>query len=968
VRPSHPRHDEGLARRQAALLRLSAEIAAALDEQEICERVVNGLRDESLGYHFVGLFLVDEDTGDRVMRAAVGWKDTSAGWRVPEGEGLSARALKDPRLHYTPDVTKEPEYIPGLSSGSEIDLPLIIDGEPRGVLVVESEEPEAFAKEDFDILTAAATQASIAIARARLVESQRQLLAAERRRADEQEALLETMADLSAELELSKLLEAVLRRAVGLLGVSGGELAIYDEAAHELEIVANHNTEQVSVGTRLAVGEGAMGHVAETREPLIISDYAEWSGRSDRYSTVEAHAAVVLPLVVGGRLVGAIDFWHADRERQFGPEDHRLLNLFATQAAVAIENARLYTASRQQQQYFAELVRNSPVAIVTLDPDHNVVSINPAFEKLYGYAEREVIGHNLDDLITTEQTRAQAVAYTKEASDHAVHGIAQRRRKDGSLVDVEVLAVPVDVDGERVGLMGLYHDVTELLRARQDAEDANSAKSQFLANMSHELRTPLNAIIGYSEMLQEDAEDTGQDAFVPDLEKIHSAGKHLLALINDILDLSKIEAGKMELYREDFEIGQIVRDVATTIKPLVERNGNRLVLEFGEGLGTMHSDLTRTRQVLLNLLSNASKFTKNGTITLAASREEAIVFRVTDTGIGMNEEQLGRLFEAFSQADITTASQYGGTGLGLAISRRFCQMMGGDIDVESEPDKGSTFTVRLPASRSEPADPTQLELAAAEGGDGRSGTVLVIDDDPAVRNLMVRFLGKEGFRVLPAADGEAGMELARDARPDVITLDVMMPGLDGWGVLAALKADPALADIPVVMLSVVDDKNMGFSLGASEYLTKPIDRSRLTAVLAKYGRDGHQGSVLVVEDDGATRSVLKRSLEGNGWQVTEASNGRIALERVAEGCPDLVLLDLMMPEMDGFEFLEALRGSAGCPAVPVVVLTAMELTEQDRRRLNGGVERIVQKGTYGREQLLAEVRGLVSARAAQVQP
>ena len=967
MRSSHPRPDEGLARRLSALLRLSAETAAALDEQEICDRVVHGLRDESLGYHFVGLFLVDDETGDRVMRAAVGWQDTSAGWRVPKGEGLSARALKDGQLHYTPDVTQEPLYIPGLSTGSEVDVPLVIDGEPKGVLVVESEEPEAFAKEDMDILTAAATQASIAIARARLVESQRQLLAAERRRADEQEALLETMADLSAELELSKLLEAVLRRAVSLLGVSGGELAIYDEAAHELEIVANHNTGQVSTGTRLAVGEGAMGHVAETREPLIISDYEEWSGRSSRYAKVEAHAAVVLPLVVGGRLVGAIDFWHADRDRHFGPEDLRLLNLFATQAAVAIENARLYTSARRQQQYFAELVRNNPVAIVTLDPQHNVVSINPAFEKLYGYTEQEVIGQNLDDLITTEETRAQAVAYTQEASDHAVHGIGQRRRKDGSLVDVEVLAVPVDLDGERVGLMGLYHDVSELLRARQGAEDANSAKSQFLANMSHELRTPLNAIIGYSEMLQEDAEDAGQQAFVPDLERIHSAGKHLLALINDILDLSKIEAGKMELYREDFEVEAMVRDVATTVRPLIEKNSNRLELVFGADLGTMHSDLTRTRQILLNLLSNACKFTENGTITLEVSRSDVMEFRVADTGIGMTAEQLERLFEAFSQADITTASKYGGTGLGLAISRRFCQMMGGDIEVASEPGKGSAFTVRLPVSVPQEGEAEQPELVG-EGGDGHAGTVLVIDDDPAVRDLMVRFLGKEGYRVLPAADGEAGIALARDARPDVITLDVMMPGMDGWGVLTTLKADPTLAEIPVVMLSVVDDKNMGFSLGASEYLTKPIDRSRLTAILAKYGRDGHQGSVLVVEDDRATRSMLKRSLEGSGWQVTEASNGRVALERVAEGCPDLVLLDLMMPEMDGFEFLEEFRGAAGCPTVPVVVLTAMELSEQDRRRLNGGVERIVEKGAYGREQLLAEVRELVAAHSAGARP
>ncbi len=955
------------------MLRLSAEIAAALDEEEICQRVVHGLRDESLGYHFVGLFLVDEATGDRVMRAAVGWEDTPVGWRVPKGEGLSARALEDGRVHYTPDVTKEPRYIPGLSSGSEIDVPLIIEGKPAGVLVVESEEPEAFAPEDQEILTAAATQASIAIARARLVESQRELLAGERRRADEQQALLETMADLSAELELPKLLQAVLQRAVSLLGVSGGELAIYDEHANELEIVANHAMEQVSVGTRIAPGEGAMGHVAQTLEPLIITDYEEWAGRSARYASVDAHAAVVLPLVMAGQLVGVIGFWHADRERQFGPEDHRLLRLFATQAAVAIENARLYTSARRQRKYFAELVRNSPVAIVTLDPDHRIVSINPAFEQLYGYAEDEVVGRNLDDLITTEQTRAEAVAYTREATDHAVQGIGQRRRKDGTLVDVEVLAVPVDVDGERVGLMGLYHDISELLTARRDAEAANSAKSQFLANMSHELRTPLNAIIGYSEMLQEDARDAEQEGLIPDLAKIHAAGQHLLSLINDVLDLSKIEAGKMELYVESFDVAAVVADVASTVRPLIEKNGNALELHAGDGLGTMHSDVTRVRQVLLNLLSNAAKFTEEGTITLEVTRDadaaagEWLVFAVRDTGIGMTPEQLERLFEAFSQAEASTAAKYGGTGLGLALSKRFCEMMGGTIAVESTEGSGTTFTAQLPVAISDAVGggaPTTAIDAAPSLPDAAdtAGTVLVIDDDATARALMGRFLGKEGFRVLEAADGETGIALARREQPDVITLDVVMPGVDGWTVLSTLKEDPALSTIPVVMLTIVDDKNLGFALGASEYLTKPIDRERLASVLARYRRGSAAGAVLVVDDDAATRTVLRRTLAQEGWRVVEAENGSVALDRVAAERPELVLLDLMMPEMDGFEFLAAFRELDGCRTLPVVVITGKDLTEDERRRLNGGVEWIVEKRGLDRDRLLSHLRELTAGR------
>jgi len=809
-------------------LRLSAEIAAAANEDQVCEAIVQGLRDPHIGYSFVGLFLVDPATGDRVMRAAVGWTGLPTGWRVPKGQGLSATVLETGRIQYTPDVTKEPRYIPGLTTGSEVDVPLLIDGAPGGVLVVESDRPQAFGDEDFAILTAAAHQASIAITRARLLAQQQELLAAERRRADEQQALVASLADLSSELELSKLLEAVLARAVHLLGAAGGELATFDAAAGELEIVANQNTGRVSIGTRLKVGEGAMGQVAGTLEPLIISDYRNWAGRSSRYADVEAHAAVVLPLLIGRRLVGAINFWHTDRGRSFSEADLRLAALFTPQAAVAIENARLFTAAERQRRYFEELVRNNPVAIVNIDAAGRVVSCNPAFERLYGWTEAEIAGQLLDDLVTDDTTRSEAKAYTSEASDHAVKGIGRRRRRDGTLVDVEVLAVPVVIDGERVGMMGLYHDISELLATRREAEAANAAKSQFLASMSHELRTPLNAIIGYSEMLQEDAREDGDTGLVSDLAKIHGAGRHLLTLINDVLDLSKIEAGKMELYLETFEVRPVLETVATTIVPMIERNGNTLVVDAGGPLGAMHGDLTRVRQILLNLLSNASKFTERGTITLSARRVGSeLVFAVRDTGIGMTPEQLGRLFEAFAQAEAATSAKYGGTGLGLAISRKFCEMMGGSIGVESTPGAGTTFTVRLPvAVATEAAEQPDLDAAA-----GVAGTVLIIDDDPAVRDLLARTLAKDGYRVLLAESGETGLRMARERRPDVITLDVLMPGMDGWEVLAALQADPALSETPVVMLTILDEPALGFALGASDYLTKPLDRDRLLRAL-----------------------------------------------------------------------------------------------------------------------------------------
>ena len=506
------------------------------------------------------------------------------------------------------------------------------------------------------------------------------------------------------------MLQAVLERAVTLLGVTGGEGAIFDEERGELEVVASEHIGKDSTGTRLKPGEGAMGAVARSLEPLIIPSYHEWLGQSQQYADVLVHSVMAAPLMIGRRLVGAIATVHSDPTRIFGSEDLRLLNLFAPQAAIAIENARLYAAAQRQREYFETLVSNSPVAIVTLDRDHNIVSCNPAFEKLFGYPRSEAIGIQLDSLITTEATRSEAEHYTREALDHLIHGIGRRCRKDGTLVDVEVLGVPVIVDGERVGLMGLYHDITELLTARRDAEAANSAKSQFLASMSHELRTPLNAIIGYSEMVQEEVEEMGERELAADLQKIHTAGRHLLSLINNILDLSKIEAGKMDLFAERFDVVEMLDQVATTVRPLVDGNGNTLVMERNGDLGTMRSDLTKIRQMLLNLLSNACKFTERGTITLRVERErdgrrvgrETVVFAVSDTGIGMTPEQMDRLFEAFSQAEASTTSKYGGTGLGLAITKQFCHMMGGDVQVESTPGRGSTFTVRLPANLDAP--------------------------------------------------------------------------------------------------------------------------------------------------------------------------------------------------------------------------------------------------------------------------
>jgi adenylate cyclase len=529
------------------------------------------------------------------------------------------------------------------------------------------------------------------------------------------------------------------------------------------------------------------------------------------------------------------------------------------------------------------------------------------------------------------------------------------------------------------GTVAVYSDISELKRreaqlgelvreleaARDQAMAATQAKSLFLANMSHELRTPLNAIIGIAEMLEEDAAEAPGEAHLKEpLARIHGAGNHLLHLIDEILDLSKIEAGRLELSVEDVDLAQLLRDAVATAEPLAANNRNRLRAELPEDLGRLQADAMRLRQVVLNLLSNGCKFTEEGLVTLRARRERSdgrdwVVIVVEDTGIGISAEQQAQLFQHFTQADSSTTRRYGGTGLGLAISRRLCRAMGGEITVASTPGQGSVFTVRLPAPAPESATRVPTPVAAPVTG----GRILVIDDEQPVRELMRRFLGREGFEVTTAVDGREGLALARELRPSLITLDVLMPEPDGWEVLRALKADPALADIPVVIVTILDDRSRGVALGAADFLTKPVDRARLRRLVERHIRSRPLRRVLVVEDDADTRAWLRRLLEEQGARVSEAENGRIALERLAAEEVDLVLLDLIMPEMDGFELLEALRQNGTGRRLPVVVLTAAELGAEEHRRLNGSVQQVLRKGASTREELLAELRALVATHA-----
>jgi adenylate cyclase len=630
------------------------------------------------------------------------------------------------------------------------------------------------------------------------------------------------------------------------------------------------------------------------------------------------------------------------------------------------ERQRAEAEAQRAQAQLGEAIEAISEGFALYDADDRLVVCNTRFKEMYAGLAVEIQPGTQYETVLRAVAGTGIIPAAAESRDAWVTERLERHRNPkGAFEQQRGGGMWLKISERRTadgGIVGVFTDITDLkdrelqlgqlvdrlAEARDVADQANRTKSSFLANTSHELRTPLNAIIGYSEILQEDVADLGQQSLVADLKKIEGAGRHLLGLINDILDLSKIEAGRMDVFIEDVDIVPLLEEVRAIIVPMAKKNGNAVEFRMAENLGTMRTDRTKLKQSLLNILSNASKFTQNGELTLVAERfatEQPMVrFAISDTGIGMTEVQLGRLFQAFSQADASTTKTYGGTGLGLAITRNFCQLLGGDVTVVSKPGEGSTFAITLP---DRPATPTQLEAASvlplAVTSDN-TPTVLIVDDDPVARDLLAASLKGAGYRLIQAATGEEALNLARTKRPDAITLDVLMPKRDGWEVLSALKADADLRDIPVVIVTMLSDRGIGLSLGAVDVLTKPVDRARLTALIHSLVR--RDGPVLVVEDDTAARAVIRLTIEKMGLAVAEAADGRQALAWLGDhSAPAMILLDLMMPEMDGFEVLDALAVHGEWRDIPVIVITAKQLSAAERERLLGQAQKVFAKGT-----------------------
>ncbi|WP_340149343.1 response regulator [uncultured Sneathiella sp.] len=761
------------------------------------------------------------------------------------------------------------------------------------------------------------------------------------------------------------------------------------KARVHIQTIDNHLSEIVSRLEKESLAQSSAG-LSAARETVNLSLYiiaaAALVGLLLTFLVLRSIRTPLLRLVTSMRSItnGNLEEKIPPAGRDEIGEMTRTLTLFRDSLIqrdrLAEEREEAQAEARYAQEKLLEAIEAVTDAFALYDADDRLIVSNRKYREMYNYLGLSIDkGISYEEIISAAVAKKMIVAAQENEEQWLKERIQRHRNPTGPYEHLRADGQWLRINEQKTadgGIVGVFTDITEakaretelgemvdrLAEARDVAMKATKTKSQFLANMSHELRTPLNAVIGITEMLEEDAIDDGDEDLIEPLQRISRAGKHLLKLINDILDLSKIEAGKMELHVESFDLASVIRDCVDMATPLATPNNNKIDVELPDSLPEMTSDVTRVRQVVFNLISNACKFTENGTvgITVRQEADNSVEISVSDTGIGMTPEQLERLFSDFSQADSSTTRKYGGTGLGLAISQRFCRMMGGDVTVESTPGTGSIFRVRLPLEISTGVDAAttdgEIQSALPFNSDPGSNIVLVVDDDPVARDILRRFLETEGYEVATASNGHEGLEQAQKIRPALITLDVVMPGKDGWTLLQELKEEPELKDIPVLMVSIVDDKHKGFSLGVADYMTKPVDRKRLLTLLERYKLNGSGGNVLIVEDDGPTRQLMRRIFVSEGWRVREAVNGRTGLELVHNAIPDLILLDLIMPEMDGFEFVEAIKSIPEARGVPVVVITGADISEEDRRRLNGGVEQIIRKSPDGTPSFLDEVR------------
>jgi signal transduction histidine kinase/DNA-binding response OmpR family regulator len=987
-------HSLRLAEETSGLVASAPQLMTAEDESrrsEIAEQIAQRARDLSARIEQLRMLDASMSTEIQAAQTAMVERIDALNQAVTERIGIS-----DQRRAVALSIRKAHDgFLEGITPAiDDANFELMTKSQGTGTKAVSNEEIESLRRllevqSEANLLAGLLTESSLITESVRL-QPVRELIDAARGRI---ETNLKALADPEQRRKLTALYDR-LAALGGIIGLRAFELQRQHEAqlaftamqseAVKLKQAVDRLVEQQGNGAQ-AVSARAAGQIRSGRillialsiMALVAAGLIAWLYVGRNIVRRLAHLSEAMLSIAAGRRETAVAVTGADEVGAMGRAVEifrknaiELDQLLAERADAAIRLEKVV------EQRTAELQRRGEMLRVTFENMEHGVLIFDRELKLVAWNRQIMELLELPETLLTDQPHfsdfarflAQRGEYGAVDVDVEVqrltegaarHYSFERTRPNGTVLEVRHNPLP---EG---GFVSIYTDITNrknyentLTAARDQAEAMSRTKSSFLANMSHELRTPLNAIIGYSEILQENAADKDDKEPIDDLQKIESAGRHLLGLINNILDLSKIEAGKMDVFIEEVDIQALVNEALSIVNPLADKNENVIEVICPADIGSFRSDQTKVKQCLLNLLSNANKFTSKGTLSLTVAREDnsRICFRVSDTGVGMTEEQVSRLFEAFSQTDASTTKRFGGTGLGLAITKHFCTMLGGDVTVESASGKGSTFTITLP-DQGVVAGAVESAGPAAMMADGRA-TVLVVDDDPMVRNLLAKTLEKEGYRVISARNGVEALALARERKPQAITLDVLMPQMDGWRALKELKADAELRDIPVIMVTVLNERGMAIPLGAADFLTKPVDRQRLAAILRDHCASPSSASILVVEDDRSTREMLSRSVVSMGYAAHVAINGRRALDWLGNHpAPSLILLDLLMPEMDGFEFLHELRKRPALVDVPVIVVTALELTAEDVRILSGQTERIIAKNQGYLTELAAAVRG-----------
>ncbi len=634
-------------------------------------------------------------------------------------------------------------------------------------------------------------------------------------------------------------------------------------------------------------------------------------------------------------------------------------------------------ALASQEALYRTLIEAAPQIIWVADADGQVALLNKAWHEFSGRTDEESLGTRWAEALHPEDL-PDVLAKWERAYNHGetYSGECRFQAKDGSYETFIFIGTPVrDDSGKIINWVGINTNIADrvqaeiaLQEAKDAAEYANRAKSEFLATMSHELRTPLNAIIGFSEILRDEILGAINDEQKELILDIHTSGNHLLSMINDILDLSKIEAGKMDLQLETFSVKEAVTEVNTIVNALANRKQIQLSLELNQDVW-IEADKIKFKQILYNLLSNAVKFTdERGKVTTKFEvSDSALLGSVTDTGVGISAQDRAKLFQPFTQLDASSTRAHSGTGLGLALTNRLIQLHGGKIWVDSAIAEGSTFSFTFPLHQQE----QQVEVAVPDAStsetvdvSGNNRTILVAEDNEQAAQLLGIYLTEAGYQVEYATDGEEAIAKAAEIHPFAITLDILLPKKDGWQVLREMKTKPNLQLIPVIIVSVTEERQLAFGLGAVDHLVKPIDKETLLASLQSLKLPSRDGAprILVVDDDPQTVRLLSTVLTNDGYEVLKVYGGSEAIETAISQSPDLIILDMMMPQVDGFQVVRHLTGDPRTCDIPIIICTALDLTDEDRDRLNGQIQSVIQKTGNVKEELLATIKRIERLR------